>query len=323
MTTSPRPAITSTAPKTPAPAGTDTQAATSRMAPTRVSLPGPDTLNGHLTTGAHTTVAVEGPASPQAREFAAPTLCPPAGTTTAPPAIICAAPTEVSLGGHQTGRSQDQIGTHRSCAAADDIPGRQTRLGTHAECAAGDQTPAPATSLPAPIDRAPVRDQVPPAQATNGLAPMWSSPGLADPLLALAADILDDLERVRISNENRLRQLTRDQADSDGIERGFGLDVTHPDVARLAALVQMLGDAEHQATLNLQRIMRKHPLGPWVRNTKGIGEKQGARLIAAIGDPYWNTLHDRPRTVSELWAYCGYHVIKNSRQRPVCGRFPR
>ena len=152
---------------------------------------------------------------------------------------------------------------------------------------------------------------------------MSPTPGLADPLLALAADILDDLERVRISNENRLRQLTRDQADSDGIERGFGLDATHPDVARLAALVQMLGDAEHQATLNLQRIMRKHPLGPWVRNTKGIGEKQGARLIAAIGDPYWNTLHDRPRTVSELWAYCGYHVIKNSRQRPVCGRFPR
>lgn len=129
---------------------------------------------------------------------------------------------------------------------------------------------------------------------------------LADPLLALAADVLDDLERVRIANENRLRQLTRNQVDSDGVERGFGLDQAHPDVARLAALVEMLTVAEHQATLNLSRTMRANQLGPWVKSTAGVGEKQGARLIAAIGDPYWNTLHERPRQVGELWSYCGY-----------------
>jgi hypothetical protein len=128
------------------------------------------------------------------------------------------------------------------------------------------------------------------------------------PLLALLADALDDIERTRIANENRLRQLTRDEADADGEERGFGLTLDQPQVAALADVVDALGKLEHQATLNLQRAVRKHPLGPWVKGTVGVGEKQGARLLAAIGDPYWNTLYNRPRLVSELWAYCGLHV---------------
>ncbi len=139
---------------------------------------------------------------------------------------------------------------------------------------------------------------------------------LADPFLALAADMLDDLEKVRIANENRLRQLTRSETDSDGEERGFGLDEAHPDVARFAALVHMQAQLEHQATLNLARMMRHHPLGPWMKSRKGIGDKQGARLLAAIGDPYWNTLHNRPRTVSELRSYCGWgDAAKQRRQR--------
>jgi hypothetical protein len=132
---------------------------------------------------------------------------------------------------------------------------------------------------------------------------------LADPTLALAADVVDDLERTRIANENRLRQLTRDEPDEDGEVRGFGLTEDHPDVARLASIVDGLARIEHEATLNLQRAMRRHPLGPWVKSQKGVGEKQAARLLAAIGDPYWNYLHDRPRTVSELWAYCGLHTL--------------
>jgi len=158
-----------------------------------------------------------------------------------------------------------------------------------------------------------VSEQAPPG--TNILATPRTYSSLADPLLALAADVLDDLERTRIGNENRLRQLTRNEPDKDGAERGFGLDEAHPDVARLASMVEALARLEHDATLNLQRIMRRHPLGPWVKAQKGIGDKQGARLIAAVGDPYHNSLHDRPRTVSELWAYCGLHVLPVSQFR--------
>jgi hypothetical protein len=152
-------------------------------------------------------------------------------------------------------------------------------------------------------------------------------PSLADPFLALAADVLDDIERVRIANENRLRQLTRTGPDADGVERGFGLDESHPDVARLAALVDALAAADHQATLNLQRMMRRHPLWPWAEERPGIGAKQFARLLASIGDPYMRpemTRKDgdaetiepsRPRMVSELWAFAGLHVTKT----PVSG----
>jgi hypothetical protein len=132
---------------------------------------------------------------------------------------------------------------------------------------------------------------------------------LADPTLALLADILDDLERSRIANQHRLRELTTDRVDSDGVRRGGGIPPSHPTAVRLAALVEGIGQLEHQAALNLGRLTRAHPLGPWITAQAGVGDKQAARLLAAIGDPYWHTLHDRPRTVSELWAFCGLHTV--------------
>jgi hypothetical protein len=148
--------------------------------------------------------------------------------------------------------------------------------------------------------------------------PSPSTATLLDPALALAADFLDDVERVRMANANRLRALTATEIDSDGVKRYVGLDVDHPVVAQLAMMVESLTAVEHAATLNLQRMIRKHPLGAWIKATKGVGEKQGARLLASIGDPYWRPTLTRadgtvipagPRTVSALWAYCGLHVL--------------
>ena len=138
-------------------------------------------------------------------------------------------------------------------------------------------------------------------QHPGGLGPI-----LADPTLALAAEVVDDLEKVKIANQNRLRTLTM------GGEHGHGMTLDHPDVKRLAALVKALEDAEHQATLNLGRVMRHHPLGAWVKASKGVGEKQAARLLASIRDPYWNDLHNRPRTVRELYRFCGMDVVGTS-----------
>lgn len=198
-------------------------------------------------------------------------------------------------------------------------PGTPTPEQAIGDAATNDGSPARAPLPPAPARARTHPKRVAPVLAETdrqrgsakvGPQPTAHALSLADPLLALAADVLDDLERVRIANENRLRQLTRTEEDSDGIERGFGLPDDHPDVKRLASLVEGLAAAEHQAELNLGRLMRAHPLGPWVKQARGVGEKQAARLLASIGDPYWNTLHDRPRTVSELWAYSGYHVLR-------------
>lgn len=162
--------------------------------------------------------------------------------------------------------------------------------------------------------------------------------------LAFASDCVDDIEKVRIACENRLRQFTRTEQDQDGETRGWGMTLDHPQLATNAALLKTIkhdsdvltdigydtsvitrtgirGCAclECQAVRNLQKLMREHPLGPWVQRTVGVGEKQCARLLAAIGDPYirpeiarddGTVEPSRPRTVSQLWAYTGYHVDK-------------
>lgn len=133
--------------------------------------------------------------------------------------------------------------------------------------------------------------------------------------LALASDSLDDIEQLRIATENRVRMLTRSEADSDGEHRGLGLDERSPEVAQAVAMLDSLKALENGQTLAIKREIRKSPFGAWVKRSLGIGEKQGARLISVLGDPYWNDLHDRPRTVSELWAYCGYAVNNGVAQR--------
>lgn len=130
-----------------------------------------------------------------------------------------------------------------------------------------------------------------PAPSMTYPSPRGSAKGqVTSDVLAIYAGALDELESTRIANENRVRSL-----------EAFGIE--GPELERLKVLVEAIRALEKGAELELKRALRKHPLGPWVKNAIGVGEKQGARLIAAIGDPA-----DR-RTVSQLWAYCGYHVL--------------
>lgn len=147
--------------------------------------------------------------------------------------------------------------------------------------------------------------------------------------LGFAAQTLDGIEDLRIATENRVRQMTRSEPDSDGVVRGLGMgdgDVISEALRKATGLgtaqktLDDLLKMEHQATLELQRQVRQHPVYPLIKNTAGLGEKQTGRLLAAIGDPYWNDLHERPRTVSELWAYCGYSVINGRSQRRQKGQ---
>lgn len=128
-----------------------------------------------------------------------------------------------------------------------------------------------------------------------------------DTLLILAAT-LDDLEAQRKATDNRIRSLRQ--------VGGYGDEANDtPEMLVLTAIAEQISGVEAQAELALKRAMRAHPLGPWVKATAGIGEKTGARLLAAIGDPAWNTLHDRPRTLSELRSYCGYGDPERQKRR--------
>lgn len=130
-------------------------------------------------------------------------------------------------------------------------------------------------------------------------------------MVGFYADALSDLEAARIANGNRLSALTRSAEDSDGEIRGYGLTDDHDSVKVMHAVVDSLAVTEAKLTRALEKAMKAHPLGPWMADQHGIGFKQGGRLLASINDPYWNTLYDRPRQVSELWAYCGFHVLDN------------
>lgn len=154
-----------------------------------------------------------------------------------------------------------------------------------------------------------------PAGASLTPSSVTSAPRLDDPSLNAAAALVDDLERARIAAEHRIRILTRpaDEADEDGMFRGHGIPADHPTPVALRAVAEALAGVEHQAVLEMQRALRRHPLGAWVKATKGVGEKQGARLLSAIGDPYWNARDQKARTVSALWAYCGLHTLPASR----------
>lgn len=186
----------------------------------------------------------------------------------------------------------------------------QCRCDTQSSVVDGDPNSRSAISFAEPVEQARTGfDSQPTDHRSKPISSMSAGPILFDPFLSLAAEVLDDTETVWIANNNRLSVMTRDTTDSDGEERGWGLTEEHPDVAMLASLVSNLELAVKQATKNLEKRMRLHPLGPWVKAQRGLGDKQTARLLASIGDPYWNDLHNRPRTVSELWAYCGFHVL--------------
>lgn len=180
----------------------------------------------------------------------------------------------------------------------------------------------PASAMSAPVTKwpAPVRAESSRSRRAARLSALTGGQPLEldDPRLALAAEVLDDLEKVKNANLNRIRTLTRPLGvvDKDGDSRGWGLSPDDPLVELIAASVETFVQAEEQAEDDLKAMLRVHPLGPWVARQKGIGDKQAARLLAAIGDPYWNTLHNRPRTVSELWAYCGWKPGQR-RQRGV------
>jgi hypothetical protein len=181
------------------------------------------------------------------------------------------------------------------------------------------EMPAGSDSLPdhhqsaTTASRCPSGREPTPPPASGPSTPIWEVP-VVDPLLFVHVTAHGDLEQQRIASEHRLRILTTTAPDEDGVMRGFGLDESHPDVARLAVITEGLRRLEHDAELNLKRALRRCSIHPWVKAQVGLGEKQVARLLGAVGDPYWHLAEDRPRTVSELWAYSGLHVLPVSQQ---------
>lgn len=115
--------------------------------------------------------------------------------------------------------------------------------------------------------------------------------------LAVYAKTFEELSTVRIATGNRIRQLVAMNFD------------TGKEYERVLNLFAEVGKVEHEAELSMNAVMRHHPLHPWVKAQKGVGDKTTARLLAIIGNPA-----DRQHP-SQLWAYCGYHVVDGQAPR--------
>ena len=122
----------------------------------------------------------------------------------------------------------------------------------------------------------------------------------------LAAEV-HDFELQRMGSTSRYERAIREEGvtDKDGKYRGLGLPVDDPVVHNLMEARDAITAVEEGLIKALVKVMRQHPLGPWQKAQRGIGEKQLARLLNVIGDPYWNAAKNQPRRVSDLWSYCG------------------
>lgn len=177
------------------------------------------------------------------------------------------------------------------------------------------------TSCPTPIVQSSAADLPGATDLSTPIAdpPQEYRPPAPDLLFTIRVlgNLLDDLERVRIMNSNRI----------GAMERELGFSTPGLQIAQ-----QSLRAIEHECELELCRVWRKHPLAPWAKTYRGLGEKSIARLIAVIGDPATrieghttydtqdatalegHSIHDTQsgfaleleRTVSQLWAYCGH-----------------
>lgn len=222
----------------------------------------------------------------------------------------------VSLATDHIGAGRPEHDTHSVFARATGDTAAIRHADTPGALAADHHTAAGQIDLDAHGDNA-GSDVAREGRATTDSAPnsFTPAPSLADAMLLYYAALVDDAERARIAAENRLRTMT---APVD--EHGHGLAPELPEVQLAQATLDELAAFEAGLVKSLERAMRSHPLGPWVASAKGVGMKTAARLLHLIGDPAWHTKEQRPRTVSELWAYCGLGVIDGRAQRLVRGQ---
>lgn len=197
--------------------------------------------------------------------------------------------------------TQDTVDTQLHCGAVTNLAGNHSHTDTQNMHVSGSAVVgADEASYPA----------IPSSNASRLAYP------IDDPMLFTLAQTLQDYETLRIAEEHRLRifSMPSDVPDEDGVCRGFGYAEDSDEVQVVKGLIDPLKDLEHRTVLSLQKRMRVNPIWPYFKDVKGVGEKTLARLMACIGDPYLRPLDDglyEPRTVSQLWAYCGMHTMPN------------
>lgn len=106
----------------------------------------------------------------------------------------------------------------------------------------------------------------------------------------------EDLQRLRVASGNRVDAMRR-----DGVPEVFILPVIEA-MARIE-------EGEKALDTQMSRLMRQHPMGQWITQTKGLSHRHFAALFGATGPL------DAFSTVSKLWKYVGMSVDQGSAPR--------
>lgn len=221
---------------------------------------------------------------------------------------------------NKTCASQNNTDTHKPDACAPTLDSTQPAHDTQLESGAVTNLAGNHVNADIPDETVSGSAVVGTDETMNSTTPNRLSSRLAypidDPMLFTLAQTLQDYETLRIAEEHRLRifSMPSDVPDEDGVCRGFGYAEDSDEVQVVKGLIDPLKELEHRTVLSLQKRMRVNPIWPYFKDVKGVGEKTLARLMACIGDPYLRPLDDgsyEPRTVSQLWAYCGMHTMPN------------
>jgi hypothetical protein len=99
-----------------------------------------------------------------------------------------------------------------------------------------------------------------------------------------------DIQKLRVAQGNRVAAMER-----DGLPDEF--------IAFARDTLETLDKKERALGAYLGRQAKRHPLGAWITEQRGIGLPGFARLVGITGPL------DRFATVSKLWAYLGMHTV--------------
>ena len=157
---------------------------------------------------------------------------------------------------------------------------------------------------------------------------------LHDPTLRLFSETLDAAEKQKNATANRLRSIIAAEPELEA----------NPVIEVIKIALKRQVEVETLLVTQMKKHIKQTPFAGWIKAERGVGAKQAARLLAAIGDPYWmdryqmnpkvagspltfTLVESRPRTVSELWSFAGYSVnggaARSLRKREVANWSPK
>lgn len=115
--------------------------------------------------------------------------------------------------------------------------------------------------------------------------------------LRWVADSYDQVQRVRMAMDNRLRAYAQGRDDSE-------LKLQGP----AAVVAENLAATEKQLAKMMNELVKTHPAWPWLSQVRGVSGVLGCKLLGLLDI-------NQARHISSFWKFCGLAVVNGERDR--------